>query len=848
MIENARDEFQLLVNFCRLSHTYIVEEKESTVNPITSQIPDVKPHRQSLKLPVLLLAVAAIIILIASPIYLYTLIKDQKKPIPVSKSQIIAVNQPSAEFAQYKEVKSIVTPALKPYVLKSAELINLKAVGTDAKIKFDTAKLSALETTGFFTQPTQPTSSDPEAVLNLHMGRSDDMVDLYSKFSGNTVMWERKPENAIFVTTDFLMHIFHVLIDRSFQKTEEVNFQPALKQLTEVLFKDVLQKYNSENDPVLKESWKRLAAYYLVPQAILNSAGKNTMSYFESPEAEAKAIQDDKTADSIENVTKKLQEFQNSTPPEIYSLAGAELDLVMKAKDFGIPSPLLGALKPNSKEDYTQFAPRSHYNKNSILRTYFRAMMWYGRIGFDLKSPDLTRDGLLATYQLLQNKVNGKPALEIWEKIYLPTIFFVGKSDDLTIYDYADLITKVYGKSVETRDFADNAKLEKLQIEAQKLQGPKILSEIKVYSDGNVPTKEDLLKSTKGFRFMGQRFIPDSYYLASLTQGDEPADPEIGQKLPSTPTGLMVMSLLGSKTADNLLDDWVKTNAPDSDRVIAKFKGKLTAEIQQYDEKTWTQNIYWSWLYNLRTLFADHTDGYPMFMRGIGWAKKSLLSAFGSWTELRHDTLLYAKQSYAELGGGGDQQTPPPVPKGYVEPNLSFLTRLIALTTQTRDGLDSRGLLVPGQKEKFDSYLESLQFFKSIAEKELTDAVITDEDYEKLRNIIKLDYPDIVWTPDGGTMTEADARMGIVADVHSDAKKGQILYEATGAPSVIYVAVKDKNGTRLTRGVTYSYYEFTRPAGGTRMNDQDWQGMIYDGKNTGEIPPVPAWTKELIKP
>ena len=208
----------------------------------------------------------------------------------------------------------------------------------------------------------------------------------------------------------------------------------------------------------------------------------------------------------------------------------------------------------------------------------------------------------------------------------------------------------------------------------------------------------------------------------------------------------------------------------------------------------------------------------------------------GSWTELRHDTLLYAKQSFAELGGGGEQSTPPPVPKGYVEPNLSFITRLVALTTMTRDGLDSRGLLVPGQKEKFDSFLESLQFFKTIAEKELSDSVISDDEYEKLRTIISLRYPNIVWTPDGDEMTEQDARVGIIADVHTDAKKGQVLY----------VVVKDKGGTRLTRGVTYSYYEFTREAG-TRLNDQDWQGMIYEGKNTDDIPSQPSWVKDLVK-
>jgi hypothetical protein len=73
----------------------------------------------------------------------------------------------------------------------------------------------------------------------------------------------------------------------------------------------------------------------------------------------------------------------------------------------------------------------------------------------------------------------------------------------------------------------------------------------------------------------------------------------------------------------------------------------------------------------------------------------------------------------------------------------------------------------------------------------------------------------------------------------------EILYEATGIPKIIYVAVKDKNGTRLTRGLIYSYYEFTRPFG-ERLSDADWQGVVYE--SSGEFTPQePDWVKGLEK-
>lgn len=70
-------------------------------------------------------------------------------------------------------------------------------------------------------------------------------------------------------------------------------------------------------------------------------------------------------------------------------------------------------------------------------------------------------------------------------------------------------------------------------------------------------------------------------------------------------------------------------------------------------QETWTQNLYWSWLYTLKTLTQEKPAGYPSFMRNSAWARKELNTYLDSWAELKHDTILYAKPVYAEAGGGG---------------------------------------------------------------------------------------------------------------------------------------------------------------------------------------------------
>jgi len=71
------------------------------------------------------------------------------------------------------------------------------------------------------------------------------------------------------------------------------------------------------------------------------------------------------------------------------------------------------------------------------------------------------------------------------------------------------------------------------------------------------------------------------------------------------------------------------------------------------------------------------------------------------------------------------------------------------------------------------------------------------------------------------------------------------MYEATGIPNYIYVAVKDINGVRLTRGLVFSYFEFNNPLG-ERITDEKWKELNYT-QDKSKLPPVPYWSSSLIK-
>jgi hypothetical protein len=331
--------------------------------------------------------------------------------------------------------------------------------------------------------------------------------------------------------------------------------------------------------------------------------------------------------------------------------------------------------------------------------------------------------------------------------------------------------------------------------------------------------------------------------LSRLTQGDTPPDPLTGEKLPSGITAPMVIAALGSDTANTYLQSWAQNNWPQSARVLFNKTGELRAELTATSQNEWTQNSYWSWLYLYKSLITDDKKwtGYPGFMSFDAWRQKDLNTIIGSWTELKHDTLLYAKQSYAEKGGGDPEGEDPPAVKGYVEPNIEFFDRLEALVILVNGSLTNLGLLHKEIGYRSERFLEQIRFYRSIAVKELANTKISDEEFERLR--LSPEYlTGLAEVLPGESETEKEARGAIIADVHTDAAAGKVYYEAVGIPQIIFVAVSDTNGTRLTKGLVYSQYEFTQPLGGTRLTDELWQGYIYGGQ-TQDIPNLSPWSK-----
>lgn len=143
-------------------------------------------------------------------------------------------------------------------------------------------------------------------------------------------------------------------------------------------------------------------------------------------------------------------------------------------------------------------------------------------------------------------------------------------------------------------------------------------------------------------------------------------------------------------------------------------------------------------------------------------------------------------------------------------------------------------------------------FLIQVTEKELRGEKLTEPEYRTLEYMgSSIEYftlsvvdPDL-HLDDWSLVQGPDKSIAIVAGIYTrnirGCNKNGILHIATGNANNIYVVVEIEGNLYLTRGATFSYYEFVQPLG-TRLTDEEWQKMLEEKK----APAVPEWMKSIL--
>jgi hypothetical protein len=501
------------------------------------------------------------------------------------------------------------------------------------------------------------------------------------------------------------------------------------------------------------------------------------------------------------------------------------------------------------KEDFSQYVPRGHYTKSEELKRYFRAMMWLGRTDFRMLEtrPDgsqhLNRRDVQAAFALVE--LLDERRRTSYRAVDDAIRAFVGDQDYLTVDQMAPL--------AQTLGITGRSDLDKLS-DGELAQGlakttfgrQRIASHIMV-NGGVTPT----LPLSISFAFFGQRYVLDSHVFSQVVYDRVPERPGVPLRMMPDPLDV-AFAALGNNQALTLL-------LPGLDR--HQYSGELAVARVLADEhgsEYWRSNLYNLWMSSLRGLSpaADQaTSGAGLFTvaRTEAWGRRILNAQLASWAELRHDTLLYAKQSYTGV----------PIcefPDAYVDPYPSFFAAIESFAAHGREiagrlSFPANSPLPQTMNTYFSRLGSSMRILREMAEGELAGAQITVAQLEFINQAVALQdagctsviigatgwYPALFFTNQASV-----ERDPVIADVHTQPADergslvGKILHVGTGDPRQMVVTVDTCGTPRAYVGLASAYFERITE-NFKRLTDEEWAKSI-----SGAAPADVPWMTDLV--
>jgi hypothetical protein len=493
--------------------------------------------------------------------------------------------------------------------------------------------------------------------------------------------------------------------------------------------------------------------------------------------------------------------------------------------------------------DFSQFKPRGHYTCQSGQTTcdmanYFKCMMWLGRAdcAFQIDSLRQFKDFLL-----LYDCMDKSQALNDLADFNSVITFFVGDMDCFSAEGLTEYYTQSGSKPAIETVFAND-------YEAKQLRNTLLLKGCGnqfILSQALWKNPDDPRPALPTIaQIAGQRFILDSYLLGHTV--------EWYVKNRNVPKLEEVAFCLGNnaglKEAQN--DILTFTNNTGDYKPLHCRLGAMRTLFDEYPY--WSHNLYTIWLDALRELSKPLPDKTPNVMRSANWQVKQMNSQLASWAQLRHNTLLYAKQSYT----GGISCF---YPNGYVEPYPQFYRKVGSIIKAIGKNY---GSLLGNQSAFFAAWDTVSEALASMAEKELTGETLTEAQIVFLnRMLVKQGgmcgmppyagwYPGLYYPYDQYGSSQWDACANAkpcIADVHtippSEIKPDDmVLHAATGAAKtmVIMVSQNDSCGT-VFAGPVSSFYQYNvSPIG--RKTDEEWIAILQT-----QQPLQPAWIETFKK-
>jgi hypothetical protein len=646
---------------------------------------------------------------------------------------------------------------------------------------------------------------------------------------GNAFLEVYNNDLPVFVSSDALLHAMHMSYDAMLKSIEE-NF--LIQKLDSLLARlhtqlPVLAARYAQL-PEMKKCLQDVDLYLTIPRNLLGAAV--SCQYPENSAA-----------------VNTLLDFVKAEQPASYKLFSSQ------ARDI----------------DFSQFTVRGHYTQSPKLGQYFQSMMWLGRIEIYLITPghvilsvadsNVQRQTIDAA--LLVEAARGSGAFEILEEMDSIIRYLVGESDNVTLPNMRSLMEMTKTDSASQLLNIERWKAFEDTLAGEPFAFQRILSQMLV-SD---PFDPSSIQPASSLLLLGQRFIVDSYVTGNVVYDKIP-----DKRWRALPSSFDVLFSLGNSAAAQLLEPELSQYQYSSNLAALRYL------IDSYEPEFWNGTLYNSWLNSIRTLNPPlDRSSLPAFMKTAAWWQEKMNTQLASWAQLRHDNLLYAKQSYTGM-------TVCSYPFSYVEPLPEFYDALAQMATNAADSFRDRLPSSFAGREHMISYWSQYKgvakTLASIARKELSNAPLTDEERVFLQQMLYTHttgmcgenpydgwYYKLYYTGQEGFLKN-DL---VVADVHTCPTDGGgnlvgwVLHVGTGPVNLAVVVAEISGGQNVAFvGPVMSYYEHVS-TNFKRLTDEEWKTEyqvspsfrpefvnLFLAGSTGGMRPgdVPSLTTSVVGP
>jgi hypothetical protein len=472
----------------------------------------------------------------------------------------------------------------------------------------------------------------------------------------------------------------------------------------------------------------------------------------------------------------------------------------------------------DSLMDYTQFIPRGNYTRSDSLKNYFKCVKWLNSASIYLDEDHSLSSAVIMAYNLSESSDSWKAYTRFSNIIG----FLAGEENNLSFMHLQQVLAKNNETALTSLLSANSL---------QNIRKDLYAKDPRKFSPAGVNERTDDFLKRKKLLFTAGRYTFDAEILQRLV---EVKDPEPRRPFPK---GLDVFAAMGNKTAEDILLKTFKEQEKWSD--YTDSLNMLKRKFGSYNK--WDNCVYNKQMETVLSLSQSNTR-YPYFMQLPAWQKKNLNTMLASWTELKHDMVLYIEQpSGAEMGDGGE--IPPPQKIAYVEPNIAFWNKCIQFLELNQKMLEQNDVAAEKLTGR-NNELKSLgKFLLEISNKQLNKINLSAKEFDELSfiggQVEQLTLNIIESTEMEMEMVHTPERyVAVATDVYT--YKDQCLQEGVGMADEIFVVAEINGLLYLTKGAVFSHYEFTGPSS-ERLTDEQWQEMLLNKKQPDEA----IWMKDV---